>query len=411
MTKPVFILGGEQTDFSHHCARNGEDISDLTRTAILGALHSADLDVSAIQSIHVGNAFAELQRGQAHLGTMPATVIPELYGLPAMRHEAACASGSLAVLAAMSEIEAGRYDCVLVLGVEEERNTTGADAAKNMGSACWVGHEQLPGRFMWPAAFGQLTLEYERRHGLKRDCLARIAEQNFANARKNPNAQTRDWRFQPDSFSENDDANPQIEEGMRRNHCAQITDGGSAVILASENFARNHAAKRGQKLDQLPRILGWGHKSADLPLASKLARAEPGGLMFPHVQATVQDALRRAGLKQIDQTSGIELHDCFAMTEYMLIDHIGLTPPGEAWRVIENGDIVIGGRFPVNPSGGLMGGGHPVGATGVRMLWDAAKQVTDRAGDYQVEGASTFATLNIGGSFGTVCSFVVGTAA
>jgi acetyl-CoA C-acetyltransferase len=92
----------------------------------------------------------------------------------------------------------------------------------------------------------------------------------------------------------------------------------------------------------------------------------------------------------------------------MAIDHFGITPPGESWRAIEAGDIEIGGRIPVNPSGGLIGLGHPVGATGVRMMLDCFKQVTGRAGDYQVEAARNFATLNIGGSATTTVSFVVG---
>ena len=96
-------------------------------------------------------------------------------------------------------------------------------------------------------------------------------------------------------------------------------------------------------------------------------------------------------------------------SEYLAIDHIGLTGPGESWKAIENGEIEIGGRMPINPSGGLIGGGHPVGASGVRMLLDAAKQVSQTAGDYQVDGADRFGTLNFGGSTATTVSFVVST--
>jgi acetyl-CoA C-acetyltransferase len=106
----------------------------------------------------------------------------------------------------------------------------------------------------------------------------------------------------------------------------------------------------------------------------------------------------------------METHDCFTPSEYLAIDHVGLTEPGKNWQAIEDGSLEIGGRLPVNPSGGLIGGGHPVGATGVRMLLDAAKQVTGTAGEYQVEGADTFMTLNIGGSTTTTVSFVVGSA-
>ena len=131
-------------------------------------------------------------------------------------------------------------------------------------------------------------------------------------------------------------------------------------------------------------------------------------LVFPHVRDTISDAFRRAGVTDVMQLDGIETHDCFTTTEYMAIDHFGITAPGESWKAIESGLIERDGALPINPSGGLIGGGHPVGATGARMVFDAAKQVTGRAGDIQVDGARTFATLNIGGSLSTVASFVVG---
>ena len=96
------------------------------------------------------------------------------------------------------------------------------------------------------------------------------------------------------------------------------------------------------------------------------------------------------------------------MTEYMAIDHFGITAPGESWKAVEEGSIKLGGRLPINASGGLIGCGHPVGATGARMLLDATQQVKNQAGDAQIEGAKDMATLNIGGSCATVCSFVVG---
>ena len=104
---------------------------------------------------------------------------------------------------------------------------------------------------------------------------------------------------------------------------------------------------------------------------------------------------------------GVETHDCFTTTEYMAIDHLGLTAPGQSWQAVEDGSIEPGGRCPVNMSGGLIGCGHPVGATGTRMLFDAARQVTGSAGDCQIEGAQRIQTLNIGGSCATVVSFVV----
>ena len=128
---------------------------------------------------------------------------------------------------------------------------------------------------------------------------------------------------------------------------------------------------------------------------------------MPHVRRAITDAFSRAGVADVSAIDGIETHDCFTPSEYMAIDHFGITAPGESWKAIEEGQLERNGSIPMNPSGGLIGGGHPVGATGVRMVLDASRQVTGRAGDNQVDGAQTFATLNIGGSTTTTVSFVV----
>lgn len=403
----VYVLGGHQTDFAKNWSRSGEDISHIVRDTTLGALSACELQAADIGTIHVGNAFGELHRNQAHLGAMVASMLPEFYGTPASRHEAACASSSIAVLAAMAEIEAGRYDCALVLGAEEERNVHGDQAAGYQAAAAWVGHEGKDAKFMWPNMFSRLGDEYDRRYGLKYEHLGRIAEVNLGNAKRNPNSQTRAWKFTAASFRPDDEANPVIEGRIRRQDCGQITDGGAAVILASAKFAAEYAKRRGGRLEQLPRISGWGHRTASLLMSEKLERSRTQPYVLPHVREAITQAWTRAGIAGCKALDGIETHDCFTTTEYMAIDHFGLTAPGESWKAIEAGDIAHDGKLPVNPSGGLIGTGHPVGATGARMLLDAAKQVTGTAGDYQVEGAKTFQTLNIGGSCTTVVSFVV----
>ena len=126
-----------------------------------------------------------------------------------------------------------------------------------------------------------------------------------------------------------------------------------------------------------------------------------------HVRRAITDAHGLAGIAGIGDVDCVETHDCMTPSEYLAIDHLGITAPGESWKAIEDGRIGRDGLIPVNPGGGLIGGGHPVGATGVRMLFDAAKQVSGTAGDYQVNGASRAQTLNIGGSTATTVSFVV----
>lgn len=398
----TYILGSSQTDFARAWSRENLDISDMIRVSVLDALDDAKVDPAQVQSIHVGNAFGEMQRAQAHLGSMVAQVVPELWGVPAMRHEGACASSSLAVLAAMAEIEAGRYDCVLVVGAEEFKNTRGDIASVNQNAAGWQGHEDIECKFLWPAVFGLAAQEYDRRYGLDRKYLNRIAELNYGNARRNPLAQTRGWQFNALSFTDDDNANPLIEPGTRRQDCGQITDGASSLVLASPAFAAEWMHRTGKSA---ARIAGWGHHNAGLRFKDKLERSD--AYVFPHVRQTITDAWARAGIGGIEAVSGVETHDCFTTTEYIAIDHLGLTAPGQSWQAVEDGSIEPGGRCPVNMSGGLIGCGHPVGATGARMLHDAARQVTGRAGDMQIDGAHRMQTLNIGGSFGTVVSFVV----
>ncbi|MEE3332063.1 MAG: acetyl-CoA acetyltransferase [Myxococcota bacterium] len=399
---PVSILGGYQSDFARALSREGHEIADLVREVAEMTLDSAGIDAGQVESIHVANAFGQLYTGQGHLGAMPATVIPEFWGTPAMRHEAACASGSLATLAAAAEIEANRYDCVLVLGVEQEKTMPGAQAAATQEAAAWVGHETEGDEPIWPRMFDQIADQYDKRYGIDETHLRAIGELNLTNARVNPNAQTRDWKLTPQSFAADDEANPRVAGRLRRNDCCQITDGGAGIVLVSDRWL---ALNRPSGPDA--RIAGWGHRTVGLPIEQKLGRDSSSPFVLPHVREAIVDALRRAELPDASSLDAIETHDCMTPSEYMAIDHFGITAPGESFKAIESGAIARGGRIPVNPSGGLIGGGHPVGATGIRMLVDATAQVSERADAYQVEGASRVATLNIGGSTATTVSFVV----
>ena len=335
---------------------------------------------------------------------MPATVNDALWGTPATRHEAACASGSVAVLSALADLRAGNYRTALVAGIELEKTVPGDTATTILGAAAWTGHEGQDAKFMWPHMFSSIAAEYDLRYGLDEAHLRAIAALNFSNARSNRNAQTRDWAV-PDPLTGDDVLNPVVEGRLRRFDCSQITDGGAAVVLVNDDWLADHPHVR-----PLGKIDGWGHRTVGLGLQQKLDRSRDDAdqdYVLPHVRNAVTDAFDRARVT-LDDVDGFEVHDCFTPSEYLAIDHIGLTGPGESWKAIENGEIELGGRLPINPSGGLIGGGHPVGASGVRMLLDAARQVSDTAGDYQVEGAKTFATLNFGGSTATTVSFVVG---
>ncbi len=413
MSAPVFLLGGAQTDFARNFTREGKDVFDLMRDTLEPALDATGLAAKEIEVAHVGNFVGELFCHQAQLGGLFASLSKDLHGIPTMRHEAACASGGVAILSAMADLRAGTYDLACVLGVELQRNLPGEAAAKNLAVAAWTAREAQDAKYAWPHLFDRFAAYYEERFGLDHRHLAAIARINFDNAKKNPFAQTRGWVLGDEQFGDDAEKNPIVEGRLRRHDCSQITDGGAAVFLASARFAEAWAKRRGVSLDRLPRILGFGHRTAPMLLADKLAAAsEPDapspGWVLPHMRLAFEDAWRRAGISGIDAIDAVELHDCFTITEYMTLEHLGLAPLGRAFEAIESGRIAPTGKTPVNPSGGLMGVGHPIGATGVRQALDAWRQVSGTAGATQVEGARRVQTANMGGSGTTTVSLVVG---
>jgi acetyl-CoA C-acetyltransferase len=380
----------------------------MFRETLDTALASTGISPQQIEVGHVGNFVGDLFTGQGLIGGFFAEAYPQLASIPTSRHEAACASGSIAVLSAMRDIEAGHYDLACVLGLEYMRNVDGKTGAEHLGAATWKGVEATNCDFPWPYMFNQIIDEYDARHGINCDHLKTISQINFDNGRRNPNAQSRNWQFQPQSFTDNDQYNPVIEGRVRKMDCGQITDGAACVFLASEKAAKDYAAENGLKLADIPRIKGWGHRSAPISLDSKLALSAGNPMLFPHVKQIMTDALGRAGFADVTDLDGLETHDCFTITQYMAIDHIGLTAPGESWKAIAEGRISLDGDFPINASGGLIGLGHPVGATGIRMLLDCAHQVTGRAGPCQIKDAENMATFNLGGSTTTCVSLIVG---
>ncbi len=404
----IYILGGHQSDFARNIAREGLTLFDLFSDTVQKGMSSCGLDASEIQVGHVANFVGDLFNGQGQLGGFFGHVDPALAYLPASRHEAACASGSMALLAAMADLESGRYDLACVLGIEMMRNVSGDQAADYLRPAAWADKEWQDTPYVWPCAFDDLISTYEQRHGIEMAHLRAISEKNYKNARSNPNSQTRNWKFSPNSFDNDDEANPIISGQIRRQDCGQVSDGAAVVFLATEKRAKEYARKRNMKLSDIPCIKGWGHINAPMLFEEKMRLSQGQDYIFPHIRKLFEQTLGRAGMSSIEDISGMEVHDCFNITEYMILDHTGLYKPGEAWRAIEEGHTSAGGKLPINMSGGLIGLGHPVGATGVRMALDAYKQVTYSAGDYQIGGARNMMTFNLGGSATTCASLIIG---
>ena len=405
----IKILGGYQTDFARNWGKEGVSIVEAFKECVNGALESSHLNARDIQTIHVGNAAAELFLSQGHLGALAIEADSSLRGLPSVRHEAACASGSVATLAASAELEAGRYQVALVIGIEQMKTVDPLKCGEFLGTAAWYDREAKGIDFPFPKLFGQLGSEYIARFSLNNEhyaeCQSYLSDLMFNNARLNGKAQTRDW----DIENMSDKLTAKISPEISVRDCSQITDGAVALIIASDRFATEHAKTRGINSDSIPAILGWGHTTAPIALSDKLSESKNSRYVLPHARKAITDAYDRAGIDGHSSLDSYEFHDCFTTTSYASLDLVGLTEPGKNHNAIENGSIERDGLLPLNPSGGLIGAGHPVGATGVRQLLDSYLQVSEKAGPYQVKLKNkNVLAVNMGGGGTTTVATVIG---
>jgi acetyl-CoA C-acetyltransferase len=424
----VFILGGAQTDFARNWTKEGKTFMSMFREVVEDGLAEVGLDYDEIIrlnkenriAVFVGNFDMEQYANQGHLGAFLTEVHPAFYGVPGARYEAACASGSVAIDAAHTHIRAGDYDVAIVVGIEIMKTVSSAVGGDFLGTASYYEKEAKGVKFPFPKLFGKLADEIVNRFGPKlgeqriMDDLAEISRINYNNAKRNPLAQTRTWFMNKEqACSRGTSTNALVGGRLAISDCSQVTDGAAMLVLASPEYAKEFSKRTGRPLNKMAVIKGWGHRVAPLTFQAKMEESKNSPYLLPWTRQAVVDAYKRAKL-DVDQIDVIETHDCFTSSEYASISAFGLTEPGEEYKAIEEGVIDFEGnpkgkrKVPVNPSGGLIGAGHPVGASGVRMVLDIYKQVTDQAGDYQVPGAKNGLTLNIGGSATTNMTFVVG---
>jgi len=409
----TYILGGTQSDFSRDIYGEGKTTFDLFRETLGQAFSEANIDPVDVEACHIGNASGDMLAKMAQMGGMFGMAEEALAGLPAGRHEGACASGSLSLIAGHTDIAAGFYDLVCVGGVEimncdAEDLGELAEADQAIGAHAWP-NEREHG-WVWPYLFGELQKDYIERYGVDYKHLGEIARNNLTNAKLNSNARGKNYPFVDACFTESDEVNPQAMNGFRAHDICRTADGAAFMFLASEKYAKLYAEKNGLKLEDIPTIKGFALSTMPTELETKkrISAAQDSPYYMPHVHKAVQKALNSAGFDNIRDLDMMELHDCFTITEYLLLDHCGFEAPGEVWKIIEDGTIKRDGSFPVNPSGGLIGGGHPIGCSGLRMALDCYKQVVGKAGDYQVEGVKNAITLNVGGSLTTLASVIIG---
>lgn len=430
MAENVYLLGGARTDFKRNFKKEGKTLRDVTVEIVRATLASTGVDAGDIQAGVMGNFAGGLFTRQLHAGALLLEADERLRGIPTIHTEAACASGSLAVLTAAQWIAAGLYDCVLVAGVEQQKTMSPADGSDVLGAAGDYHLEKpLYGEFMFPKLFGRIAELYMKKYpALTEADLARVAVKNYSHARLNPRAQMRDAAMNFDAASTESQTNWRIAKSpLKLYDCSQITDGAAAVVLCSERYLDRLAHRQVQASDddgarvRYPpaRLLGWGHSTDALALEKKDVPA------FPYARQALQQALQKAGIHSpCSQLQGIEVHDCFSISEVIAYEVIGLAAPGEGRTLLHNGATMLPAvraallgadapappfSVPVNAGGGLMADGHPVGATGVRQVLDAYRQLTGQAGRTQIPDVRRFLTYNVGGSMTTTVAMVWGT--
>jgi acetyl-CoA C-acetyltransferase len=301
---------------------------------------------------------------------------------PTTRVENACATGSAAVHQGIKAIAAGTARIVLVVGVEQMTKTPGPQIGENLLRASYLPEDgQTPAGFA--GVFGKIAGAYFQKYGDQSDALAMIAAKNHRNGVGNPYAQMRK-DFGYDFCRTESEKNPFVAGPLKRTDCSLVSDGAAALVLADLETAL--------RMKRAVHFRGTGHAQDFLPMSKRDI------LAFEGCTVAWQRALAKAGVS-IGDLSFAETHDCFTIAELIEYEAMGLTGPGEGARAVKEGWTQIGGRLPVNPSGGLKAKGHPIGATGVSMHALAAMQLTGEAPEgIQVKGAKLGGIFNMGGA-------------
>jgi len=375
VTEDVYIVGIDMIRFGRYPDRT---VPDLAAEAALMALDDAGLDIKAIQALFSGNL------GQAS-GMVGQRMLAEIgqTGIPVTNVANACATGATAFRDAWMSIKAGAYDTVLAVGVEQMGKGL-------LGGSLGASPEGLVGSGTMPAMFSHIGMEHARRYGTTFEQFAQVSVKNHWHSTMNAKSMYRkETPLQEVMGAE------MIAWPNTKLMCSVNVDGSAAAVLMSGTKARqlglmDRAVKvRVSEMSSNP-FTDRQMAMPDFSAATRLA---------------VANAYEKAGLGPQD-INLVELHDCFATAEIVHYENLGLCADGEAGRLISDGDTQLGGRIPVNVSGGLLSKGHPLGATGIANMYEIATHLRGAAGDRQVQGARMGMTHVVGGGpgMGTACA-------
>ncbi|NTU51632.1 MAG: thiolase domain-containing protein [Candidatus Aminicenantes bacterium] len=374
--RDVAIIGVGMTKWGELWEKSLRTI--FTETALL-ALEDAGVD--KIDSMVVGCMSSGLFVGQEHIASLLADDLGRT-PVPAARVESACSSGGLALRQGFMEVASGMSDIVLVGGVEKMTDVTGCEATYALGTAADQEYEGYHG-LTFPGLYAMMAVAHMHHYGTTREQLAMVAVKNHDNGSKNPLAQF-PFKVTVDGVLNS----VLVADPLRILDCSPITDGAAAVVLCPAEMARK------MKKPSV-RITGSGQATDTMALSS---RRDLAWIESTHLAAGKALAMAK---RKIEDMHLFEVHDCFTIAEIMVTEALGLVKKGQGGKAVEDGLTARGGRFPVNPSGGLKAKGHPVGATGVAQAVEVVKQLRGEAGDRQIKGAKRGLTQNMGGTGGS----------
>jgi acetyl-CoA acyltransferase len=400
----VFVVGGAHTTYLGKARpefvsfKRGRETGERNPTleehlggAVRAAFAETGVDPAAVDKGYVSNFLGECFVRQGHLGSMLAAVDPALEGKPFARIEAACASGSASIAACIDALQAG-CDVTLVAGVEVETNVPGSEGVDHMALAAHWETQRSLSRFVFPHLFGRRAKAWKEAFGGTAEDLARVAAKAYGNARLNPLALHEHSRIDLAFANTPSEHNflfledPELHEHMRLTDCTAFTDGASAVILATEDGLK----RLGIAEADCTEILAYGHSVRALG-------AETDATRLVNVEAAAATAYADAGIAA-DDVDVAEVHDCFSVTEAQHYAALGFCAAEDGPAFVRDGAAELDGRVPVNPGGGLIGMGHPIGATGVKQVVEIWRQMTERCGEYQLaETPQVGVTSNLGG--------------
>jgi acetyl-CoA C-acetyltransferase len=373
----VAVIGVGMTKFGKHDCLSAE----LFARAAADAIADADIPASAIQALYYGNVTGGEAERQLHMGPLAATVLG-LPTIPTTRFETACATSHAAFRHAVMEIACGASDVVLVGGAERVLNVP-TDAATEYFAYCSEAtYEQSLG-LTFPGVFALIARAHMDRHGTTETQMAHVAVKNHRHGALNPKAQ-----FQREISLETVLKSPYVADPLKLYDCCPFTDGGAAIVLAAEDVAKTRQRPIWVLATAAASDTMFLHEKADL---SRVAATERAALA----------AYRQAGKTAAD-VDVVELHDCFTIAEIVATEGLGLFEPGTGGIAAERGWTSLGGKIPVNPSGGLKAKGHPIGATGAAQIGEIVTQLRGEAGARQVEGAAVGLAHTLGGNTATV---------